>query len=350
MSFNFPWTNRKNNQDYVFAEDVNALAGGIRMAGSHAENVLAAHKQSADHDVRYYTKQQSCDRFANALIGSTIGSTIALTDIQPGATEARELTIYGKTVETGTGDKSPDNPYTLTGAGESGSVPIVVSDGTNSQTVDVPVSAPLYSLPNGVRDEVDVTGGRVIRRVGKAVIDGNAKVTKMSQTETYAGIRASFYARIGDSAIANMRRPQTSFIHVDWVISSSHPLHPSYNAIDALGVSDRYMLAIFRAASSSDFAFNIPVASMPGYDVSLTDAQKESLATSWLSSNPITVLYELAEPVIETILPIDIPLYSPDCTITTTDEAEPELHVAYNRDLNATLQALQDAIETITGG
>lgn len=327
MSFNFPWTNRKNNQDYVLAEDVNALAGGIRMAGSHAENVLAAHKQSADHDVRYYTKQQSCDRFANALIGSTIGSTIALTDIQPGATEARELTIYGKTVETGTGDKSPDNPYTLTGVGESGTVPIVVSDGTNSQTVNVPVSAPLYSLPNGVRDEVDVTGGKIVRRISRSVLDGDSNIVWAGATD----------------------------IDCEFTIKPVPPetTEPGITSVNFYCDKIRvYFFAnVMRVASTPDGFYFVKIPNAwTGITVEDTGVERRSKIKAWLSANPITVIYELKEPVIESIPPIDIPLYYPDCTITTTDEVEPELHVAYNRDLNATLQALQDAIETITGG
>jgi hypothetical protein len=473
MSFNFPWTNRKNNQDYVLAEDVNALAGGIRMAGSHAENVLAAHKQSADHDVRYYTKQQSCDRFANALIGSTIGSTIALTDIQPGATEARELTIYGKTLEEppnlipedkrkfegwntyggsvitltqgqsvpdwntteatriqtsggsttlkcyfdggsaaklgieyscrvyvkNIGDvsvwvgaanhndtvvilpgesklvevtdsaasvglrgrlhfysvnvedsldfiayqpeayehqKSPDNPYILTGAGESGTIPIVVSDGTNSQTVNVPVSAPLHSLPNGVRDELDVSGGKIIRWVGKFIFDGSEDERWMVNVPW-------------DAQYTNIAHAQ-SLVSWNWKVGQTGALCNKFEFATEKTGRDLGKEQSSCHTTNAGFTLQISRSRIPEYTTDLTKKQREVLVEAWLSANPVTILYELAEPVIETIPPIDIPLYYPDCTITTTDETEPEMHVAYNRDLNATLQALQDAIETITGG
>lgn len=350
MSFNFPWTNRKNNQDYVFAEDVNALAGGIRMAGSHAENVLAAHKQSADHDVRYYTKQQSCDRFANALIGSTIGSTIALTDIQPGATEARELTIYGKTVETGTGDKSPDNPYILTGAGESGSIPIVVSDGTNSQTVNIPVSSPLYSLPNGVSSKILSNPWRVERHSNRVVFSGleewgvwnfNAENTITFRS---APVQDMFYSAglsgvgIRLRTVSNMFKGDTG---AEYGISSDSAFSDIGPPMEwermAITVDQRVGIRVLK----SRFA---------GWDNAWTNAQKVDAFKAWLSDNPVTVIYELEEPIIETIPPLSIPIYAPTSTITTADEVEPEMHVAYNRDLNATLQALQDAIETITGG
>ena len=47
--------------------------------------------------------------------------------------------------------------------------------------------------------------------------------------------------------------------------------------------------------------------------------------TEWLQANPITVIYELAEPIVETIEPVDIVTYDNVTYLTASDDAEMEL-------------------------
>lgn len=243
------------------------------------------------------------DRYFQYSVSDGAGPTISITDLPDGAKPM--VKVYGKTVETGTGDKSPDNPYTLTGAGESGTVPIVVSDGTNSQTVNVPMSAPLYSLPNGVRDEVDVTAGKITRRnILRVVGEGDVVQWSLYNADTNS-IHLAVYS------IGVLGVPAEYNVVSDKIPVNTHASRLPRVTIDTVG--------------------RIYFGWIPNEWVGVTqdDTMSEANAKleAWLSLNPITVLYELAEPIIETIPPIDIPLYYPDCTITTTDENEPDLEV-----------------------
>ena len=47
--------------------------------------------------------------------------------------------------------------------------------------------------------------------------------------------------------------------------------------------------------------------------------------TEWLQANPITVIYELAEPIVETIEPVDIVTYDNVTYLTASDDADMEL-------------------------
>ena len=59
-------------------------------------------------------KTAADDRYANVLAGAASGPVAALEDVSPTGA-LRRAAVLGATAETGEGDKSPDNPYTLTG-------------------------------------------------------------------------------------------------------------------------------------------------------------------------------------------------------------------------------------------
>ena len=65
-------------------------------------------------DMLCYTAGESDDRYANVLTGTASGSVAALEDVSPTGA-LRRAAVLGATTETGEGDKSPDNPYTLAG-------------------------------------------------------------------------------------------------------------------------------------------------------------------------------------------------------------------------------------------
>lgn len=62
-----------------------------------------------------WTKGEADDRFANALRGTASGELVRLDDVSPVGALTRAA-VLGATTETGEGEKSPDNPYTLSGA------------------------------------------------------------------------------------------------------------------------------------------------------------------------------------------------------------------------------------------
>ena len=65
-------------------------------------------------DMLCYTAGESDSRYANVLTGTASGPVAALEDVSPTGA-LRRAAVLGATAETGSGDKSPDNPYTLAG-------------------------------------------------------------------------------------------------------------------------------------------------------------------------------------------------------------------------------------------
>lgn len=81
-----------------------------------------------------------------------------------------DFTKNGMTTEIGIGIKTIDNPYTITGLGENGTVSLTL----NGTTINVPVSSPLYSL-NGVNDRICYQNGLwgIWRNFRKKIITGD---------------------------------------------------------------------------------------------------------------------------------------------------------------------------------
>lgn len=67
-------------------------------------------------------------------------------------------------------EKSPDNPSTIFGVGQNGSVHLAMG----SKVYEIPLDQPLYALPDGSWDEI-TADGNFISRVGKIVLDGSRK-------------------------------------------------------------------------------------------------------------------------------------------------------------------------------
>ncbi len=65
-------------------------------------------------DMLCYTAGESDDRYANVLTGTASGPVAALEDVSPTGA-LRRAAVLGATAETWSGDKGPDNPYTLAG-------------------------------------------------------------------------------------------------------------------------------------------------------------------------------------------------------------------------------------------
>ena len=90
-----------------------AGAAQAALAEAAADRAEAAAERAEGIDG--WTKAEADDRFANALKGSASGELVRLEDVSPSGAFSR-LAVLGETTETGEGEKSPDNPYTLSGA------------------------------------------------------------------------------------------------------------------------------------------------------------------------------------------------------------------------------------------
>ena len=90
-----------------------AGAAQAALAEAAADRAEAAAERAEGIDG--WTKEEADDRFANALKGSASGELVRLEDVSPVGALTRAA-VLGETIETGEGEKSPDNPYTLSGA------------------------------------------------------------------------------------------------------------------------------------------------------------------------------------------------------------------------------------------
>ena len=86
-------------------------------AATERANTAAERIESLDA----YTKTEADTRYSNALTGTAAGAMAHMTDVS-GIGSLRRLAVQGETIETGTGDKGPDNPYAVDGV-----VPAAVS-------------------------------------------------------------------------------------------------------------------------------------------------------------------------------------------------------------------------------
>lgn len=135
-----------------------AQANRAEAAASRAENIDA------------YTKDVSDTRYSNALTGTASGAMAHMTDVGIGS--LRRLAVRGETIETGTGDKGPDNPYAVDGVTPT---KIMVSGGN------------LIGIENPYHIEATVTsyGGTVQRYNNGVTLSATGAISQTYAAERY---------------------------------------------------------------------------------------------------------------------------------------------------------------------
>ena len=208
-----------------------------------------------------------------------------------------KIAITGASVETGSGDKSPDNPYALPGA-----TALTVSDGAAPLTVPLP--RPLYGLPDGTCDEYDAVGGQGTRRVGRLALDG---------TEPFLRFRSD-----GNNATTVSFDTQGSGGLVDGAHNSSNLCCSHFKT----GGSSMDGAENVGTGSIGEIYFEILRSRLAGWDDDWTNGQKAAAFKAWLAAQaaagtPVAVLYKLAAPVPITGA-VSVPIYHPT-TILSLD-------------------------------
>ena len=128
------------------------------------------------------------------------------------------LTLYGKTTQDGT--PTPDAPVALNSAGDSGSIGVSITDGTEDNVQTLTISTPNglpgipvssggnYTDSNGQQwlcDEIDLARGVYVQRIGKVIYDGTESFYRAGST--------GFYTPLAQEAIAfTHKTPCTHFI------------------------------------------------------------------------------------------------------------------------------------------
>ena len=154
------------------------------------------------------------------------------------------------------------------------------------------IGEPLRSLPNGVSDEI-TRDGKLIKRVGKIVLDGNEKKIWLNNIRDG---RTQFILQ--DTLLTN---PSLSIYQNGNAWCDTLPVIPNDNPIRAIWVYEKNNIVI-----------QLPV--------EIADTIDKLRA--WLSQNPTTVYYELAEPIITPIEPIEFDV-KPLATMTINSEIAP---------------------------
>ena len=109
--------------DEITAEAMNQLQANVEQALDNLQESVAqdmADLEAASNEAIKQAQLEADTRYSNALTGTASGTVAHITDAGIGS--LRRLAVRGETIETGTGDKGPDNPYSVDGV-----VPTAVS-------------------------------------------------------------------------------------------------------------------------------------------------------------------------------------------------------------------------------
>lgn len=205
------------------------------------------------------------------------------------ATDILAPSWEGHTTVTGT--PSPDNPATITG------IPFAATaTGPDGQTRSVDLSFTGYSLPDGTRDTYDGVCGDFVQRVGKLVLDG---------TENWSIGGAGVRDNVVDFSL------MLSSNKIYFASQSEHCTHfHAYVDDDTAGVY------IWGAKTGMDLF--IPKTVLSG--ITANDC-KAWLAAQAAAGTPVTVYYELAQPIAYN-KKVDITAFDGETTVTGADVVE----------------------------
>lgn len=234
-----------------------------------------------DVQVDAYTKTESDARYApiEAAIRPTVSGNPATLE-HSAAWAMQGLSMYGKSTQDG--EPSPDNPVPIVSAGESGSIAVNVSDGTDqSQQLSIQTPNGLPGIPVGsggnytdvsgqqwVCDEIDLKRGKYVKRVEKIVIDGEEMKFTLDSSGSY------------------------------WNL----PLWSAEGVIKQFSIVSMYFpRGIFSANDTYDFIFTMP-ASIGSYFLSVNDLNE--FCTEKSAEGQPLELYYVIDPI-ETDLPAE---------------------------------------------
>ena len=262
------------------------------------------------------TEYPTCDeadmRYAHALEGEAWGEgTVSVTDAQLG-TKA-EISVYGAGRQETT--PSPDAPVTPTWAG--GELAM------GNQSAAIPS---LRGLPDGsggwaARDALTIGADgsvQVLRKIGSVALDGTE--SWLWQSNTYYKLDNGL--ELGGTGIL-----------------CSHYAADSYSRVTA-GTGDK-TIALYHSASLDRVAI---------LDKAYTTVAdfKAYLAAQYAAGTPVTVWYELAEPVVESLGAVaEFTIQDSTTTLSATGQT-PSLALSYKRDASIVLAGKADAEEVLS--
>ena len=210
------------------------------------------------------------------------GTKIEMDNIFPGTLSS--LIIFGKTLEIGSGEKSPDNPYTFQPTKS-----VTVKSGTLEQTYAVNNDG----LPDGTSDSVNVVSGESAIRVWRWTLKGTENWSR-ENTDTAGFYRWKF-------ARSDMLHKQSD---INQVISTHY--------ISALDATQKRIQSV-SLSTGDEGAIYI-------YDEkhaqSSLDDWKAYLKAQYDAGTPVIVAYKANTTAYRTLTPKSIEIYAPYTVIT----------------------------------
>lgn len=159
------------------------------------------------------------------------------------------------------------------------------------QFLELDSTVQLRSLPNGVKDELNLLTGEYIQRVGETVLDGSEPYWSSNQIGlTSDSVRT--WQIIGSSTNNNFESvfPNMKYMVATTVTNFHNNRLPNLPYDSFFNGSTSAFTLKNQLLTQNEFQIRLPKNILSSHDV---DGIKQ-----WLQSNPITVQYELAEPII----------------------------------------------------
>lgn len=162
------------------------------------------------------------------------------------------------------------------------------------------LNAPLRGLQDGTKDEYSPTHGQITRRMGKKVLDGTEVWTKYA-VNTRSNVYSSTF--IG-CALEYQSSICTHFKNANRSWADGPGSYGTYSDHDS-HVNRKYFHVGAFFPTSDDF--------------------KAYLAAQHAAGTPVTIYYKLAEPIIETAVPISLPTYPGTTIIEMKSTVQPSI-------------------------
>ncbi len=235
-------------------------------------------------------------------------------------------TIYARTY-TVTGDETGIGVYFYFGADtlvdnllvqfqlEEGSTPTAYEPYAGTD-YPLPTLEPLMSLPNGVCDEYDAVTGVETRRVGKLMFDGTEDWAVLSISSGAAQGKNRLYLNQynWDAFAVTSTSVQSNLISTHYLAKSGDNIYQGQTGITITKFNDtRDVIYVFDETYQT------------------VDDWQAYLTAQHAAGTPVTIYYELEEPVITQHAPATIPVIYP---ATTVYADEGNISVSYNQDSN----------------
>ena len=426
--------------DEITAESMNQLQANVEQAIDDLQESVAqdmSDLEAASGEALKQAQLEADTRYSNALTGTASGAMAHMTDVGIGS--LRRLAVRGETIETGTGDKGPDNPYVLSGIvpsqatacgknilsgrasrwGENGISWTVDADGAIHPTgtatdlvniVPLPnINKPYFWIDKPIFTSADSAKGLTLKVVNK---DGVVSWREIDATQgnmpfCCGVLSAYFQYSAGETASGTLypyigleaSQPYEPYTGTTVALPSLEPLYGDGTVSDeydaATGIETRRWKRMeldgtesgWRTSPTEDntklrYVLPAPDALNPPTTYDMPDitcthyaaappynnwrstqsvcvssgslvffdtvygaqdlaAWKSYLAAQKAAGTPVTVVYQLAEPVVTQRDPARVIPPAPVCNVYAD---QGDVDVTYNRDINIVLSQMQAAI------